>query len=332
MTADLASIRATTAPQHLQEEFDIAEQHLRNAVPKYIFVPHETKSASDLADRDAMLAFPSNIIWFENNEEHTASHGPIVDPSTNYSGFHSAKPPVEENFNQLFWTTYGEQFKTDEENRLPKSLQQFLYRIDRNKMLQWFRKPPERQIVEPGILAEMLPASWGQTYGSVMSALSPATVATVLPSINESWFWSVEPPVEEALQQYFSTAHEEQFETGRESQFARSLQQLLHSTDPNKMLQLLRTKLEEKKASPEVLAEMLTWISRQDEIGLRDVIVDILSLGLSNAYPLVRDAAASGFAYFDEIIAINHLRRAIEEEDVPELRTDLEDLVRSLET
>ena len=137
--------------------------------------------------------------------------------------------------------------------------------------------------------------------------------------------------VEAHLNRLFSTAHEEQFEAGMESRFSRVLQQL-YARDPNAVLQSLRAKLIGNNAGPEVLAEMLQWTSRQEESTLRDLVVNLLSTGLNNTSPLVRDAAALGLACLDEDTAIGYLKRAIEKERVTELHKDLEDLVHSLET
>ena len=143
-------------------------------------------------------------------------------------------------------------------------------------------------------------------------------------SLNPSW-------VETQLNRLFSVAQEEQFEAGMESRFSRSLQQL-HARDPSAVLQSLRARLLSNNTGPEVLAEGLQWASRQEKPTLRGRIIDLLSTGLNNESPLVRDAAALGLAYLDEDTAIGYLKQAIEREPVPELHTDLESLIHSLET
>ena len=158
--------------------------------------------------------------------------------------------------------------------------------------------------------------------------------AADLTSVNDSLSYLSEPfiPawVEEELDLLFSDACEEEFEAGMESQFSRGLQQLF-THNPNEVLQSLKARLEDNKANPEVLAEALGWVSRQEALTLRNEIINLLSAGLNNTSPLVRDAAALGLACFDENVAISYLKQAIEKEDVPELREDLEELVQSLE-
>lgn len=132
------------------------------------------------------------------------------------------------------------------------------------------------------------------------------------------------------LDRLFSAAHEEQFEAGVESRFSTGLQKLFQ-TDPLNVLDYLRLRLIGGGSSPEVMSEMLEWVSRREAIPLRETVVNLLSLGLCNGSPLVRDAAALGLAYLEGSAAIGLLRQAIESEGVPELREDLTDLVGSLE-
>ena len=150
--------------------------------------------------------------------------------------------------------------------------------------------------------------------------------------VNESQFFPIEDPMDERLDHIFWEAQWEQFETGMDSKLSENLQQL-YRIDPYTVLQSLIDRTTGDEARPEVLAEMLTWISRQEAFaGLRLSIVDLLSRGVLNSSALVRDAAALGLAYFDGNIAKDYIKQAIKNEHVPELRRDLQDLVRSLET
>ena len=141
---------------------------------------------------------------------------------------------------------------------------------------------------------------------------------------------SILPQMEECLDRLCSIAHDEQFEVGIEGGFSRELQRI-YAYNPAAVLQSLRARLTNNSASPAILTEILQWASRQEAIAVRALVVALLSSGLQHTSPLVRDAAASGLAYLEESAAIPHLRQAIEREDTPELREDLEDLVHSLE-
>ena len=151
-------------------------------------------------------------------------------------------------------------------------------------------------------------------------------------SINES---SPDLPiprqVEEQLDRLCQAALDEQFEVGIESRFSGDLQRLC-VYHPIAVLRSLRARLLHGGTSPEVLSEILQWASRQEAGAIRSIVVELLSTGLHHASSLVRDAAATALACLDERAAVSHLRQALERETVPELREDLEDLVRSLES
>ena len=133
------------------------------------------------------------------------------------------------------------------------------------------------------------------------------------------------------LDRLYSAARDELFEGGRKSQFSKGLQQLC-TYAPVAVMQSLKARLvAESRISAEVVAETLRWAADQEAIFIRDSAIDFLSMGLYHPSSLVRDAAALSLAYLDEDAAANPLRRAIEREKVPELRDDLEALVRSLE-
>ena len=142
---------------------------------------------------------------------------------------------------------------------------------------------------------------------------------------------SIPRQVEEQLDRLCQAAHDEQFEVGVESRFSKELQRLC-AYSPTAVLESLRVRLIHRGASPAVLSEILQWVSRQEAGVIRSPVIELLSAGLDHPSSLVRDAAASALAYLDERTAVSHLRRALDRETVPELREDLEDLIRSLES
>lgn len=164
--------------------------------------------------------------------------------------------------------------------------------------------------------------------------LTDSDITTGFSSVNES----TPPPikvqisthVDNELEHLFSAAQEEQYEAGMESQFTRNLQQLYES-NPEIVLQSLKARFESNIGNSGVLSKTLEWVSHLEGSTFSSDIVSVLLTGLNHSSPLVRDAAALGFAYFDERVAIGYIKQAIEKEDVPELREDLEDLVQSLE-
>lgn len=151
------------------------------------------------------------------------------------------------------------------------------------------------------------------------------------PSVNQSIPEIGAPELlEDHLDRLYSDARDEVFEVGRTSQFSKGLQQMC-TYAPVAVMQSLRVRLADDRISAEVLAETLRWAADQEVIAIRDSVMAFLSMGLGHPSSLVRDAAALGLAYLDEDAAITPLRHALEREDIPELREDLEALIHSLE-
>ncbi len=126
----------------------------------------------------------------------------------------------------------------------------------------------------------------------------------------------------------FLAAQEERFETGMESTFSKRLQSI-YAYNKGDLLRILKTHIYDGE-DPEVISEMLAWVSRQERPLVGHEIVNVLVLGLHHGSPLVRDAAALGLSLFVGSRAIRYLRSAISREAVPELSADIEELVSSL--
>lgn len=137
------------------------------------------------------------------------------------------------------------------------------------------------------------------------------------------------PEIEASVWKLISYARDEQFEPGMESDFARGLTVLLQIS-PISVLTNLKGRLAGADEYPEVLAEILRWAGRQDAIELHDLVLPLLVAGLHHRSSIVRDAAAIALVDFDQLAAKAWLMTAIENEMVPELRADLEDLAASI--
>ncbi len=137
--------------------------------------------------------------------------------------------------------------------------------------------------------------------------------------------------LEQKIDSLFRIANHEQFEPGMISSFSKSLQSLSGS-NPNAVLKILKQKLDSQTEDSTALAEMLSWASYQDSTEVRTEVVELLESGLSHQSSLVRDEAASGLSWLQGIESIDRIRSAAEEETVPELRDDMLELIRILET
>ena len=136
--------------------------------------------------------------------------------------------------------------------------------------------------------------------------------------------------IRQRLEQLISVADVEEFEVGMESHFSQGLQELF-VTYAIETFAAVRERTRSSVRGAEVTAEMLRWVSRQDEPTIRVFALETLITGLTHSSSLVRDTAALGLATLDEAQASYHLEMALERETVPELREDLKDLLQSLQ-
>ena len=136
--------------------------------------------------------------------------------------------------------------------------------------------------------------------------------------------------LEEALEKLVADSVEEQFEVGMDSGLSRGLDGLC-GNNPSAVLRLLCRRL--PGMIHEVAAEVMRWTARQElKSSSCRLAVDLLELGLLHEAPLLRDTAALGLADLLEEGAVGLLRKALDREQVPELRQDIGDLIASLET
>ena len=134
----------------------------------------------------------------------------------------------------------------------------------------------------------------------------------------------------QSLIRIFAEAEDENFEPGMDSQFIKHLDTAL-KTYPEIIWDELRRKLSSDIANPEVLAEMLLWVGRVVQRRHSEKRFNLLVEGLGHRSSLVRDSAAIGLEHLGDPSAVPHLRSAIKNEVVPELREDLKEIVESLE-
>lgn len=132
------------------------------------------------------------------------------------------------------------------------------------------------------------------------------------------------------LDRSFFAAKDEQFESGMDSYFSASLQGLC-AFDPYTVMDYIKTKITSDYQETTVIAEAVRWVTRQEAMSIREIVVDILCSALVHQSALVRDSGALGLACLLETQALVLLRRAAEREKEPELQKDLEDLVQSLD-
>jgi len=129
----------------------------------------------------------------------------------------------------------------------------------------------------------------------------------------------------------FEAAKEQIFEDGRESEFSRALMRLVNEYSVDAVAGLANLIIEEK-VNPEIAAEALRWLGQIDHPASYLLRRWLLERSLHCSSARVRDGATLGLAFLDDPHAITYLRQAIEQEQVPELRADMEQVLMQLES
>lgn len=138
------------------------------------------------------------------------------------------------------------------------------------------------------------------------------------------------PSLREQFQSVFAAAREERFEDGMESRFSTNLLELLNQYGAPAFI-ALGNLIISNKINIEAAAEACRWIGRienpKTHATRRTLLEGILQ---GTPYARIRDGAALGLASLDDPISIPILQKAIEQETIPELRQDLQQVLNQL--
>ena len=135
--------------------------------------------------------------------------------------------------------------------------------------------------------------------------------------------------VDEGFEALFESAKEQIFEDGMESEFSTGLISLIQKYGNDAIMVLTQIVVDEK-ADAEVTSEALRWLGQFKDSTTYSYRLWLLERSLRCSSERVRDSAALGLAYLDDPNAIPYLKRAIEEEQIGELRMDMEQALGQL--
>jgi hypothetical protein len=138
----------------------------------------------------------------------------------------------------------------------------------------------------------------------------------------------VEPRVDSRVENLLSTYRRSRFQPGMESHLSRELQNLFSSDGKATLIALAKML---GSADANVVAEALRTVSRIEDPRLTEDRRWLLEAGLSHRSPLVRDVAVSGLSVPGSRRSISALKKAIAQERIETLRSDMEELVDELE-
>jgi hypothetical protein len=136
---------------------------------------------------------------------------------------------------------------------------------------------------------------------------------------------------ESRFESLFRSSGELNFEDGIETEFSKRLTALVRSYGPLSK-DILAGLFEDKTVSPEAQSEALRWLGRMEDQQSRETRLWLLERSLNSPAPIVRDGAILGLASMDDPRAIRYLRIAIEKEKLPELRSDMLEVLDQLST
>lgn len=152
----------------------------------------------------------------------------------------------------------------------------------------------------------------------VLMLQAPASTLPITDSFTHSSFDSL-----------FRSVRELRFEDGMESYFSEHLISLVRTYGPFSK-DILAQIFEDSTISPEVLSEALRWLGRMEDQPSYEARLWLLERALNSSSPTVRDGASLGLASLDDPRAARYLQAAIESEQIPDLRRDMEDVLSQL--
>jgi hypothetical protein len=206
----------------------------------------------------------------------------------------------------------------------------------------WQRAAQEAQQVSPTAIPP--PSTNDFTYifalanveGNSTSGANPFVAVTVPASPGVSLGVAVVPWREttEATQQLehiLTAALEEEFEDGMSSNLARDLTMYIER-EGEAGIRGLEMQVDSGFISIRVLAETLRVLGKIEHQNSRSARVALLIRQLNSDSHYVRDAAGLGLSAMQDARAIPHLRLAIDHEPLDELRRDLQQVIRDLES
>ena len=136
--------------------------------------------------------------------------------------------------------------------------------------------------------------------------------------------------VERRASTVFASAEEEVFEDGVESSFSRKLATFVWSYGKAAIDAIGRFIISDS-ANREVASEALRVVGRIRQPSTHRDRLWLLEHGLCSSSARVRDGAALGLAFLDDPLAVVPLRLAVEREQIPELREDMQQVLDQLE-
>jgi hypothetical protein len=164
---------------------------------------------------------------------------------------------------------------------------------------------------------------------SLSVAEAKAAANTSDPAIQT--YFEVSSAVNRELNFFLFAGKEQRFEDGVESEFSQNFVRII--TRYKKIaLDNLQKLIESQSINPEVLSEALRWLPRINDPSTYALRLSLITLSLFQPSSRVRDAATLALSSLADSVAVSALKKAIERENVEELREDMEQALIYLES
>jgi len=128
----------------------------------------------------------------------------------------------------------------------------------------------------------------------------------------------------------FAAATDEYFEDGIESDFSRGLLRLIGEHGEKAVIELAFLILHDE-VNAEIAAEALRWLGHIEDARSYPKRLWVLERSLFTPAARIRDGAILGLASLNDPHAIRYLRKAIDQEPLLELRSDMEQVLAQME-
>lgn len=137
------------------------------------------------------------------------------------------------------------------------------------------------------------------------------------------------PVFASAIEQTFALANWTEFEDGIENEFTRRLANLVKAGG-SLLVEQLGIEIRNRNISPSVVAQTVLCVSRINDQSTLPVRSQFVRRALRSSSDEVRDAAAIGIATMKDTLAQDDLAAAIDQENNPELKVDMESVMSYL--
>jgi hypothetical protein len=200
---------------------------------------------------------------------------------------------------------------------------------DNDKIICIYYNPPTRHVNEK-VFADDRKGFFMSVLGAKTLGIGEDFLAEFRLESDTSTVAEIFPNgLEKELIALFAQAKGEFFENGVPTYFSSQLMKLVKQRG-NEAVDILIDLIVAQEVNAEIASETLRWIGRMEDPITYSKRRLLLVSGLTSKSYLIRDGAILGLASMDDPWTMPYLERALEHEQIPELREDIEQVLEQL--